>query len=160
MAKQKRKHRFIRFILKLIIAIIIVLVLIFGLAGTSVPVVSDIARSARNQITALIDRNAAARQAADLLAQAQTVALARAADITTEQAERILGDLDFNGWKTTELPDTVTALKTIQGQVAGSDVSITVYDNLNYVTIGVNDYVVTLSVPQDAQTKLAYLMLL
>ena len=161
MARDKRrKGGFFRFLIKLIVFVIIVIAAIFGLAETGVPVVGDAARAARTQIVMLIDRNEAARQAADALAQAQADALAMAADMTTEQAERLLGDLDFNGWKTTELPDTVTPLNTIQGDVLGSRGSITVYDNLNYVTIGVNDYVITLSVPQDAQQKLAYLLLL
>ena len=83
--------------------------------------------------------------------------IATATGMSEPEVDAAIADLDIAHWEATSLPDNIVATDTYSSTYAGIDASITTYDNPNYLTVSAYGQIITMRVPESAQSSIGSL---
>ena len=152
--------RLLKKLIKIVVIIVLICVVVFACARLPLGPITKVAKAAETEIMLIFDKNATTKKLANQLLEAEVDALASAADITREQAQKMISNIDIAGWKTMDLPADAVPIKQIHGLRENSGNVITLYSDHSYLTIDSNGKAVTLSVPEGARNTVKYLYLI
>ena len=142
----------IRKLLKLIFGIIMALILagilVWTLSVLNLGKVSDLARDIRQSVEQTF---APEKQAAEEAVSEQAQRIAQEFGLDESQVAEFLEKHHIEGLEVIDLPEGAVVQKTVEKTFLSIPVSVTLYRDPGYITIGYQDKVVTFSVPEKTQ---------
>lgn len=109
-----------------------------------------------NVVNAALDATGIKARLQDVL-EANSSAIAQSTGISQATVDAAIANMDIESWKVASLPSTASTEATYAVTYQGADTTVTTYSDPSYVTVSALGQAVTLNVPADAQSSLAYL---
>lgn len=134
----------LKIIVKVVGAIIIVGILIWALSCTNMGAVSDFAKDVRQSVVEFFHPADVAKTTAQRLAQEF--------GWDENQVDQFIQKFGIEGLEIIDLPEGAVEKKTVEKEFMDTLVTFTLYRDPGYITIAFKEHVLTVSIPEKAQS--------